>query len=404
MSEWEVRRLDEVADRIAVKNSAGHQRVLTVAAGHGLVDQEEYFNKRVASADLSGYWVVEPGDFVYNKSTSKDAPWGVIARWDGDEPAVVTSLYIVFRVRPVVESDYLLHACNSTYFFDSLRGKLREGARAHGLLNVRLTEFLGAQLVVPPIAEQRRIVDVVATVDAQIVNMEQETQVLGRTYTAFLEEVARSHPHKTVGSVVVVAQAGGTPSRQRPDFYGGDIPWLKSGEVDNDWIESAGEFISEAGLKGSSAKIVPSGSTVVAMYGQGDTKGRAGFVRKPVATNQAVLALVPDETQIHPRLLLHAVRSQTGALRSRAIGAAQPNLSKALVTSHEIPVPTDIGSQQMIVDAADSLTRERTVLVDELARLRAFRSALLASLLNQEIEIPKTYYALTGRVSRDGLE
>lgn len=156
MSEWAVKRLDEVVDRVAVKNSGGIQRVLTVAAGRGLVDQETYFNKRVASADLTGYWVVEPGDFVYNKSTSKDAPQGVIARWDGDGPAVVTTLYIVFRPRPGIDSKFLLHVCNSKLFFDSLSGMLREGARAHGLLNVRLREFFGAQLSVPLPMEQRR--------------------------------------------------------------------------------------------------------------------------------------------------------------------------------------------------------------------------------------------------------
>lgn len=399
MAEWPIKPLDEVADRVAVKNAAGYQRVLTVAAGYGLVDQETFFNKRVASADLSGYWVVEPGDFVYNKSTSKDAPWGVVARWDGDEPAVVSSLYIVFRHRPGIESDYLLHACNGAPFFDSLSGALREGARAHGLLNVRLVEFFRAQLVVPTPAEQRRIVDVVAAVDAQVEALNEEAKGIGRAYAAFLDEFAQLHPHRPIGSVVLAAQAGGTPSRQRPDFYGGDIPWLKSGEVDDDAIETAGEFITDAGLKGSSARIVPPGSTVVAMYGQGDTKGRAGFVRKPVATNQAVLALIPDKAQMHPRLLLHAVRSQTDALRARAIGAAQPNLSKGLVTSHEIPVPAGLDSQQVVADAADSLTRERAALASELATLRAFRSTLLTSLLSQEIEIPVSYDRLLRSVT-----
>lgn len=395
MSEWEVKRLDEVADRIAVKNSPGHQRVLTVAAGHGLVDQETYFNKRVASTDLSGYWVVEPGDFVYNKSTSKEAPWGVVARWDGDEPAVVTSLYIVFRARPGVESDYLVHACNGTFFFNSLRGSLREGARAHGLLNVRLAEFFGAQLMIPSQTVQRRIVDVMSVVDAQIEALEHEAHRVSRAYAAFLDDLAQVHPHQAIGSVVLVAQAGGTPSRKRPDFYGGDIPWLKSGEVDNDEIVTAGEFITESGLKGSSAKIVPPGSVVVAMYGQGDTKGRAGFVRKPMATNQAVLALIPDEAKIHPRLLLHAVRSQTGALRARAVGAAQPNLSKGVVTSHNIPVPDDLKLQEVFADTVDALTGEGAALASEATNLRAFRSSLLTSLLNQEIEIPDSYDALS---------
>jgi len=75
-----------------------------------------------------------------------------------------------------------------------------------------------------------------------------------------------------LGDVVIQARSGGTPSRTRDDFYGGNIPWLKSGEVENDRITTASEFITQAGLKESSAWVVPPGSTVVAMYGQGTPK------------------------------------------------------------------------------------------------------------------------------------
>jgi len=97
MTEWPEVRLSNIASRVAQKNDVGIKRVLTVSAANGLVDQETYFTKKIASRDLTNYWVVEPGDLVYNKSTSKDAPFGVVARHYADEPALVTSLYIVLR-------------------------------------------------------------------------------------------------------------------------------------------------------------------------------------------------------------------------------------------------------------------------------------------------------------------
>ena len=233
MSEWEVKRLDEVADRVTVKNSAGHQRVLTVSARRGLVDQESYFNKRVASVDLSSYWVVYPGDFVYNKSTSKDAPWGVVARWDGDEPAVVTTLYIVFRPRPGVVSDYILHACNGTFFFDSLRGTLREGARAHGLLNVRLAEFFAAQLMLPSPAEQRRIVDVMAVVDAQVDALQAEVEAARHATRALRSSLLEPQPHwelVTVGDVAKTATGRAFPDRFQGNATG-VLPYFKVADM-----------------------------------------------------------------------------------------------------------------------------------------------------------------------------
>lgn len=169
MSDWQTVRLDKVAQRVAVKNTLGIDEVLTVSAEHGLVRQEDFFTKRVASADLSTYYVVQPGDLVYNKSRAKGAPWGVVVRHEGNVPAVVTPLYIVFRPRPgAVDPDYLLLACSGDAFFESLSGTLREGSRAHGLLNVRLAEFFAASLPLPPPEQQRRIADLVHSFDHHV--------------------------------------------------------------------------------------------------------------------------------------------------------------------------------------------------------------------------------------------
>lgn len=154
-----------------------------------MVDQKTFFTKQVASHNISNYLVVQPGDLVYNKSASKEAPFGVVARLTGGEPGVVTPLYFVFRADPDwVLPDFLELACNSSLFFDSLSGQLREGARSHGALNVRLEEFFSAQFLLPPLPVQHRVVDVVGTFDRLRRDQQQELLALQQLLVSVREQ------------------------------------------------------------------------------------------------------------------------------------------------------------------------------------------------------------------------
>ncbi|MGV9747898.1 restriction endonuclease subunit S [Rhodococcus zopfii] len=389
MSDWQQVPLSEVVTRVTTKNVDGtNENVLTVSAEHGLIAQESFFTKKVASKDTSGYYVVAPGQFVYNKSTSKSAAYGTVARNLSDEPGIVSPLYFVFEAKDgVALPEFLELSLNSTQFFSSLAGMLREGARSHGLLNVRLGEFYSATVTLPPESVQQQIVEIISAVDNQVSALNAESEALDGVYRGFLHSLGERYGEVKISEVVSQAFAGGTPSRSKTEFYGGDIPWLKSGEVENDCIATAAEFITEAGLKGSSAKMVPPGATVVAMYGQGDTKGRAGFVEAPVSTNQAVLALIPDENLVLPRFLLHAVRSKTDDLRHRAVGSSQPNLSKSLVLTQTIPMPDSLADQEQALAAIDSVRADQASTREEAGRLREVRSVLLSGLLDRTIDI-----------------
>lgn len=249
--------------------------------------------------------------------------------------------------------------------------------------------LLSLPMLLPPLDEQRRIVDLIGALDDAI----GQAMLLGQgsVYAEVLRFLSETLPSRPVASVVEAAFSGGTPSRQRREFFGGGIPWLKSGEVENDAISATEETITREGLEGSSARLVPEGATVVAMYGQGDTKGRAGYVASPITTNQAVLALVPDSTKVDARYLLHAVRSRTESLRRRAVGNAQPNLSKALVLTEQIPVPEPVPRQEQLREALDALRDSAAKARRTETDLRNLRSTLLMALLSGEHEIPASY-------------
>lgn len=193
-----------------------------------------------------------------------------------------------------------------------------------------------------------------------------------------------------LSEVVTAARSGGTPSRKIPDYFKGDIPWVKSGEIESDSVKFASEYVSEDAIKNSSAWVVPVGSTLVAMYGQGNTKGKAGFVVSPVSTNQAVLALVPDLEKIRPKFLFHTMRSRTESLRSKAIGAAQPNLSKGIILDEEVVVP-NLNEQGILEEAFSSIQDTVNFTAESSSSLRNLRTELLSSLLSGAHEIPESY-------------
>lgn len=97
---WKICKLKEISERITKKNSELESSLpLTISAQYGLVDQITYFNKRIASKNITNYYLLEKGDFAYNKSYSKDYPWGVVKRLDGYDKGVLSTLYIVLFVK-----------------------------------------------------------------------------------------------------------------------------------------------------------------------------------------------------------------------------------------------------------------------------------------------------------------
>ncbi len=158
---WEQRKLGDIVERITRKNQDLVSTLpLTISAQYGLIDQNEFFDKRVASKDVSGYYLIHRGEFAYNKSTSSDAPWGAIKRLDRYENGVLSTLYIVFAIKDEekVDSDYLVSYYETDLWHKGVREIAAEGARNHGLLNIVPADFFVTSLMIPQdIEEQKKI-------------------------------------------------------------------------------------------------------------------------------------------------------------------------------------------------------------------------------------------------------
>lgn len=150
--EWKLVKLFDICQRIQTKNTGRQCRqVLTIAAQYGLVNQEDFFNKTVASENLEGYYLLQKGDFAYNKSYSGDYAWGAIKRLERYEQGVLSPLYIC------VDADYLAHYFESKKWYKGIADIAGEGARNHGLLNISVIDFFNTIHRIPDLEEQKVI-------------------------------------------------------------------------------------------------------------------------------------------------------------------------------------------------------------------------------------------------------
>jgi type I restriction enzyme S subunit len=142
----------------------------------------------------------------------------------------------------------------------------------------------------------------------------------------------------TLADCCLRVESGGTPKRTTPEYWNGNVSWLTSGEVRNPIVFDTKEKITELGVKESSAKIWPEGTTIVAMYGA--TAGEVCLLAKPTTANQACCGLIPRKD--FKAFLFFCVRRERENLASKSSGSAQQNLNKALVSGHQILMPSDM--------------------------------------------------------------
>ena len=156
--EWGKYELSHFVTRITRRNKNNESSLpLTISAQYGLVDQISFFNKTVASVDLSGYYLLYNGDFAYNKSYSNDYAWGAVKRLDKYEKGCLSSLYFVFRPNDNVDSDYLTHYFESSKWHKGISNIAGEGARNHGLLNMAVDDYFATKHYLPSLHEQKKI-------------------------------------------------------------------------------------------------------------------------------------------------------------------------------------------------------------------------------------------------------
>ena len=307
---WEQRKLGDVVNRVTRKNQdLVSELPLTISAQDGLIDQNEFFDKRVASKDVSGYYLIENGEFAYNKSTSTDAPWGAVKRLDHYENGVLSTLYIVFGIKEnnPIDSNFLVSYYNTNLWHKGIREIAAEGARNHGLLNIVPADFFETELMIPQdIEEQKQIGKFFKELEALITLHQRKNDKLQIIKKAMLEKMfpqngscfpeirfkgfTDSWEQRKLGELGEI-MTGSTPSTSKSEYYSEDgIPWVTPTDINSQTISDTPRKLSGEGIK--VGRVVPANTilcTCIASIGKNTLLTVKG------SFNQQINCLTPNE-------------------------------------------------------------------------------------------------------------
>ncbi len=290
---------------------------------------------------------------------------------------------------------YLCYLFNNTdvsgYITGSAQPKLSQA-------NLNLIKF-----TVPCLTEQKAIAATLSCLDDKIElnncinkNLEEIAQAIFKSWFVDFEpfqdgefedsELGRIPKGWRVGTIeefVKEMKNGGTPNRKNDNYWDSkDVPWLKTGEIKNSLIIESEEYISWAGLKNSSAKILPYNSVLMAMYGA--TAGKIGLLKFEASTNQACCAMTCNSANKAIFLYLFLLANQS-YIESLAVGAAQQNLNKDTISKLKLIIPKDEVIESVIFDELFNYIENN---FRETQKLNAIRDTLLPKLMSGEIRVP----------------
>lgn len=367
------------------------------------IDLSEVDRMAIPDCELAAK-LVEPGDLL----VCEGGEIGRAAIWEGG-PTPMSFQNHLHRLRPITDD---VDPRFYVYFLQSAFTQLGifEGAGNKTTIpNLSSGRLKALDVPHPPFLEQVAIADALRCVQrARHLN----AGLLGTTEelkAAAMQQLfslgLRNEPRKeteqgpvpeswnvaTVDENFTVV-SGGTPSRSNTAYWAdGAIPWVKTTEVNYSVITETEEHITRAGLDESAAKVLQPGTVLMAMYGQGVTRGKVALLGIEASCNQACAAMTPTDDEVTPRYLYHYLTSRYEAIRSLAHGGQQQNLNLDIVRKINVPVPPTIVEQQEIIDVLDSLDRK----IDLHRRKRAVLDQLFKSLLHK---------LMTGEVSVDDLD
>lgn len=251
---------------------------------------------------------------------------------------------------------------------------------------------------IPPLPEQRRIVAKLDRLSARSTaardHLALVTNLATRARQAILiDSLSGDWEHQALGSIASVG-TGATPKKGNPRYYdGGTIPWITSGAVNDFIVSSAEQCITEKAIVETNCKVYPAGTLLMAMYGEGKTRGKVARLGIDAATNQALAAIqINSDARIRESWVIWLLRSQYLQLRELAAGGVQPNLNLGMVKRIMVPVPS-VEEQDLLIakiEAAfvriDRLTEEATRAAHLLNRLddRLLAKAFCGELVPQD--------------------
>ena len=357
MSKAEYKRLGDYIREVNVRN-----RELKVTKLVGLTIEKTFIPSvaNVIGTDLSNYKVIRKEQFACSlMQVSRDGKMPV-AMFEEDE-AIMSPAYPMFEVidKTVLMPQYLMMWFSRSEFDREASYYAVGGVRG----SLTWEDFCNMRLPIPSITRQREIVSEYETLTNRIRLNNQMIQHLEATAQAlyrktFVDNIDKENLPEgwrmgTIGEFCKEMKSGGTPSRSHNEYWDKkDYPWLRSGEVHNNIIVSVEESISQSGLDNSSAKVIPHGSVIMAMYGA--TAAQIAYLDCDTTTNQACCNMICNSKEDAAYLFFHLLANQDD-IKKLANGGAQENLSQELIAQQFFLIINDNNVKSLFVPILDNL-------------------------------------------------
>lgn len=278
---------------------------------------------------------------IYPKGSILIAMYGSIGKLGINVVPMASNQAIAcFIPNETLERDYAFWALYS------LRSELIMIGRGGTQKNIGQGILKEQKIPLPPLGEQKRIAEILGGVANAIHTVEQQIETANQLEKSLFNQFRRQYsalcsPIKNICKV----QTGATPSRKNSAYYDGGIPWVKTGEVNGGKIEETEEYITELAVQETNCRKFPIGTILVAMYGQGATRGKVGILNCAAATNQACAALIALACE-DQEYIFAVLRNCYDELRNLGRGGTQPNLNLTLVKEFEIPWPEEFAREE----------------------------------------------------------
>ena len=378
MSEWPIVKLGEVC-----KINPRRDKSITSSTEISFIEMKSLLeNGNVhpvtvpAGKYLKGYTPFQKHDILIAKITPcfQNGKIG-LANIDTDFGFGTTEFHIV-RSGETLFPEYLTFFLRQQWILDAGE-KCMTGSGGQRRVPKAFLENL--KLPLPPLGEQKRIAEILGGVANAIHTVEQQIETANQLEKSLFNQFRRQYsalcsPIKNICKV----QTGATPSRKNSAYYDGGIPWVKTGEVNGGKIEETEEYITELAVQETNCRKFPIGTILVAMYGQGATRGKVGILNCAAATNQACAALTALACE-DQEYIFAVLRNCYDELRNLGRGGTQPNLNLTLVKEFEIPWPEEFAREEFSqkwreLDNLRHLLHRKLSLLQELQKSLANRA------------------------------
>ena len=391
-SGWQEVKLGDIATIIKVKNKENkNYPVLSNSAIYGVVLQEEYFYKKIASKnDTTNYYIVDIGNFIYNPRISENAPAGPI-NVNKLTKGIVSPLYTVFHVKKEY-SDFIAFYLSSLLWVNYLKEIANYGAR-YDRLGINDKMLLSIPILLPPLEEQKRIAEVLSLCDEVIENLTElidkkeqyKKGVMQRLLSGEVRFKGFTDEWKTVrlGNITEMS-SGGTPNTKNKEYWNGNIVWVTIKDITsaNNFLYDSEKKITKKGLENSSAKMFPINTILYAMYA---SIGECIISKVECTTSQAILGIECSEKIDFMFLYYLLVSYKNNAKRMRQTGT-QPNLNKQIVSDFEFNIPS-LEEQKKIAGLLSVIDEEIENLKKQLELRKQQKKGLIQRLLTGEVRI-----------------